>query len=392
MSIARRSLFAWPLLAAGLITSCGGAPRVTAEKPAEAEPASATPHDRYANDLGRFLAGMPGIAGSPFQEREADPAWKQHAASFDKSWQNIETARLKPMREFQKSELSAPSIENSVMFYPFSGPDVLSASVFFPRNRTYVMVAWEPAGTLPSVQQLAKKPLESYLAGIRETLGDILSRSFFVTRQMDKQLRGQVEDGVFPTLLILLARTDHTVLGFRDVRIDEDGRLIDRPAGYTSPKEPGKYGNMGVEIEFQTNADKSVHKLYYFRADLADGKLKRNKPLLTYLAGLKGLATMFKSTSYMVHRPEFSAIRSEVLDKSVAVLQDDSGIPYKFFDAARWQVQLYGEYDKPYRPFQYMQQLDLKAAFAGPGIKPLGFRIGYGYAKIPSNLLLAKRK
>jgi hypothetical protein len=380
------------VLAAGLITSCGGAPRVAAEKPAAAEPASTTPHDRYANDVGRFLAGMPGIPGSPFQEREAEPAWKQHAAIFDKSWHDIEAGRLKAMREFQKSDLSTQSIENSVMFYPFSGPDVLSASIFFPNNKTYVMVAWEPAGTLPSVKQLAKKSLESHLAATRETLGDIISRSFFVTRQMDKQLRGQVEDGVLPTLLILLARTGHTVLGFRPVRIDEDSRVIDRPASYTSPKEAGKFGNMGVEIEFQTDADKSVHKLYYFKADLADGKLTQNKPLLTYIAGLKGLATFFKSTSYMVHRPEFSAIRNEVLDKSVSVLQDDSGIPYKFFDAAKWQVQLYGEYDKPYRPFQYMQQLDLKAAFGEPGIKPLGFRIGYGYAKIPSNLLLAKHK
>ena len=43
---------------------------------------------------------------------------------------------------------------------------------------------------------------------------------------------------------------------------------------------------------------------------------------------------MFKSTSYMLHRKEFSLIRNLVLDNSAAILQDDSGIPYRLFGAA----------------------------------------------------------
>jgi len=105
---------------------------------------------------------------------------------------------------------------------------------------------------------------------------------------------------------------------------------------------------------------------------------------------VKGSATFLKATSYMTHRPEFSIIREEVLAKSIAVLQDDSGIPYSYF-AAPWQVQLYGSYIRPYGSFKWLRQVDLQKAYQGAGPKPLEFRIGYGYSKVPSNLLFARK-
>jgi hypothetical protein len=93
----------------------------------------------------------------------------------------------------------------------------------------------------------------------------------------------------------------------------------------------------------------------------------------------------------MLHKPEFSTIRERLLSGSLAILQDDSGIPYHFFDAARWRVQLYGEYVRPYGSFSWLEQPDLRKAYLTLGPKPLDFRIGYGYGRIASNLLLAIR-
>ena len=85
-------------------------------------------------------------------------------------------------------------------------------------------------------------------------------------------------------------------------------------------------------------------------------------------------------------------IRELVLSQSVAVLQDDSGIPYHFFAAAPWTTQLYGEYVRPYGSFKWLQQADLRKAYLSPGPKPLNFRIGYGYGKTASNLLFARKQ
>ena len=85
-------------------------------------------------------------------------------------------------------------------------------------------------------------------------------------------------------------------------------------------------------------------------------------------------------------------IRDQVLAHSVAVLQDDSGIPYHYFDAQPWRVQLYGDYSRPYGSFRWLEQKDLKKAYTTTGPKPLDFQIGYGFHKAPSNLLFAMKK
>jgi len=72
----------------------------------------------------------------------------------------------------------------------------------------------------------------------------------------------------------------------------------------------------------------------------------------------------------MTHHKNFSTIRGLVLAKSAAVLQDDSGIPYRYFDAANWRVQLYGNYEKPYGSFAWLEQPDLRKAYATLPTKP----------------------
>jgi hypothetical protein len=365
----------------------------SSQPPAETKTADARPdapliRNRAADDVGRFLAGLPGKPGSPFADMEKQPAWQTHQREIERMWSPVETKWLPNMTEFQRTELSGPPIKDSAVFYPFSGPDILVLTIFFPSNANSVMVALEPAGVLPDRALIEKRGAARYLEGIREAVYSELHRSFFITREMDRNFRGEVTDGLLPPILLLLTRSRHTVLDCRYVRLDDQGKVIERDLNY---KAPGNIGNKGVEIEYASDVDGSVHKLYYFSVNLDDDHLKRNQPFLTYLSGLKGMTTYFKATSYMTHQKAFSVICEEVLAGSSAVLQDDSGIPYKYFRDAPWQVQLYGDYEKPYEPFGYRQQPDLRAAYDKVTPKPLNFRIGYGFSKIPSNLLLATR-
>jgi hypothetical protein len=205
---------------------------------------------------------------------------------------------------------------------------------------------------------------------------------------MDRQFRGQVTDGLFLPILQLLVRTNHTILGFRYVRLNEAGQIVERAADYHAP---GKIGNKGVELDFRSDSDQSVHKLFYFSVNLSDERLRQDPAFLSFLNGLKGATTFLKATSYMLHKPGFSMIRERILSDSLAILQDDSGIPYRFFATARWRVQLYGAYVRPYGSFRPLEQPDLRKAYLTSGPKPLDFRIGYGYGRIASNLLFATR-
>ena len=238
------------------------------------------------------------------------------------------------------------------------------------------MVALEPPGTLPAEKHFARTKLGPALAGVRDTVYSELHRSFFITRQMDRQFRGQVTDGLLPPILLLLSRSGHTIQGYRYVQINQAGQIIDRGTGQST-----EIGNKGVQVDFVTDADHSAHKLYYFSTNLADQRLKQNQGFLAFLSHMKGTTTYFKATSYMTHKPEFSEIRDQVLARSVAVLQDDSGIPYRYFDGRPWHVQLYGNYQRPYGSFRWLEQKDLKKAYSTTGPKPLDFQIGYGFRR-----------
>jgi hypothetical protein len=376
------------LCLAAFEASCSHPVKTESPKPIANRFSEPAPRDRYADDVGRFLAGSPASPGSPFTALQEREEWATHRRELDPRWSKIEDESFPAMRAFQKQELSGISIARSTVFYPFSGPDALMVAIFFPRSPVYVMVGLEPAGTLPTAKQLAGKDLGGYLASVRETIESELSRSFFITRQMDRQFRGQVTDGLFLPILQLLVRTNHTILGYRYVRLNDAGQIVERAADYHGP---GKIGNKGVELDFRRDSDQSVHKLFYFSVNLSDERLRQDQAFLSFLNGLKGATTYLKATSYMLHKPGFAMIRERILSESRAVLQDDSGIPYRFFATARWRVQLFGDYVRPYGSFRPLEQPDLRKAYLTLGPKPLDFRIGYGYGRVASNLLFATR-
>jgi len=361
-------------------------PAPTAEAPATAP--GDIPANREVDDTARFLAGMPGNPGSPFSAWEDSPAWRHHRELLDAAWANADNKLVHGLRQFQQSDLTGPPLDHAVLFYPFGGPDALTATICFPHSPTYLLVALEPAGTLPSEKLLAKKPMEQYLGAVRTSMESELGKSFFVTREMDRQFRGQITDGLLVPILLLLVRTEHTIVGMRYVRINEEGQMVERPPAV--PVE-GKFPNKGIEIEFRTPGDPSTHRLYYVTVNLSDKRLRGNWGFLHYVTGIPAPVTMLKATSYMTHHPDFSMIRDLVLNHSAAIFQDDSGIPFHCFLAGQWNLQLYGDYTRPYGSFRWLEQADLRKAYLAGGVKPLSLRLGYGFGKVTSNLLLAKR-
>ena len=371
---------------AGCARSAPGS-RDTTQKPSSVPGATLASKSREVNDVARFLAGLPALEGSPFVKLQEEQDWKEHVRESDQLWANFVSERRPAMQRFENQELKGDPFDRTVVFYPFSGPDALTVVTLFPRTTEYVLAALEPPGTLPSTAHLALE-WRNELPALRGTLSSLLGKSFFVTREMDRQLRGQVTDGVMPLLLVELVRTGHTVDGFGYVGLDEKGNIVPRKV-----ERRASFGkNRGLVIEAR-NAAGNSRTMYYFSLNLDSRQLKGNTAFLKYASTLPRVTTMLKSTSYMLHQPMFDVIRNLILEQSAAVVQDDSGIPYRCFSADQWQVQLYGDYERPYGSFKYLQQKDLREAYLKrTEKKELGFRMGYGFSRIPSNLQVAKRR
>ena len=138
-----------------------------------------------------------------------------------------------------------------------------------------------------------------------------------------------------------------------------------------------------------------VRRLRYFSLNLQDSRLVRKKGTIKYLASLPESDTLIKSASYLMHHQNFSQIRATILAKSRMVIEDDSGIPFRFFDSAAWDVRLHGVYTDPIALFANWRQDDLKLAFSARDARkenlPLDFAIGYKHVR-ESNLLVASRR
>jgi hypothetical protein len=82
-----------------------------------------------------------------------------------------------------------------------------------------------------------------------------------------------------------------------------------------------------------------------------------------------------------------------ILNKSRFVLEDDTGIPFRYFPAKDWDAQLYGEYIKPVSDFKGVEQFDLEAAYADAAkVKKLPFHLGYHWGTNKDSILYFKKK
>ncbi len=344
-----------------------------------------------ANDVARFLAGLPPSSNSALAALVKDPAWLSHARYFDSLFAREESAHLSKVREFSRKYLTD---KHDTMFYMFSGPDFLYATSFFPNASTYVLAGLEPVGEIPDLTALSPLVIDGELRNLEISMGSLFNFSFFITQNMKAQLREGPVYGTLPVLYVFLARTGKTIHELNLVSLDEHGnfQIADEQAATdvnTSKhvRSPHHSAAPGVRIVF-SDGNGPKQTLYYFSTNLADGSFERSG-FSAFLAKLGPADSFIKSASYLLHKPHFAGVRKLLLDRSATILQDDSGIPLAHFEARKWRLQAFGHYAAPISIFANFYQPQMAELFQGAS--PIEFGIGYRWRKNESNLLLAQK-
>jgi hypothetical protein len=221
-------------------------------------------------------------------------------------------------------------------------------------------------------------------------LNDLFKKSYFITMNMIGDLQKDKVNGVLPLICLFMARTGNEILDIKRIEFNENGDLL--IDSLTKNNHPNKI--TAIKIDFINQRDpKNPRSLYYFRADLSDNALKYNIGLQKFLDGFQHTIGYFKSASYLAHYREFSMIRTLMLEKCDYIIQDDTGIPYRFFDKNKWEIQLYGKYVKPVKDFSGVEQLDLRRAYENDTtVKALPFSLGYHWGTQNQNLMKFARK
>lgn len=327
------------------------------------------------NRAAKFYAGL-SCEGIKLTDEEKS-VW----TSYSKQMASMKTksfATLAKADSLVEADMSDVRQRYNYVFYPFSGPDFLYPITLFPNADYYFMAGLEEPGKIDTTINADQRYFNKYTSSLRI----YMRSSFFRTLSMKNDLASEEIDGIAPVISMLMALENCQMISIRDVEIDSTGAIVES----TSKKRKM------VEIKFfQEKTPTHEQTLYYFSGNMHDGGFPKH--LRAYADATLSkyqVVTYLKAASYLMHETYFSKIRNVVLDYSFAVLEDDSGIPYRFFKD-NWDVQLYGKYMHPISIFNAVAyQKDLEAIYAeGKGIKPLPIRIGYNN---PSNWMIARKK
>ena len=339
------------------------------------------------NYFARFIAGLPQTRENNYSKLEKDSVWIKHSNKLSAKWSLMTRLRTAKLNSWAAIEVPAPMRESETLFYPFSGADILNANLLFPKAKSYCLIGLEPVGNLPDVlvNTGSRDSLQRYFNALNVSLNAITNFSFFRTKSMAVDFNADELNGTIHLMLLFLSRNNNTIADIRYIYIDDKG--VQQANIERKVKQ-----NDGVEITYLDSA-KQQHRVSYYSVNLDNAHLENNQGMQQYIRGLGGFNTYLKAASYLMHRASFSVIRADILDQTKYLLQDDSGIPYRFFsDKNKWNANLYGVYVPPIPLFSNYYQADLNEAYKDSTNthKPLNFGIGYNFRQ--SNLMLFEKK
>lgn len=330
--------------------------------------------DTATTNVARFIAGLVPLSGSGLDSLTSTAAWLEYRQISDRAWRNFMTHQYASVRRFSAT-IPATVEPRATVLYPFSGPDLLYVHAMFPAAERYVMFGLEPPGAVPDLNAVAAVDVQEVMKAAAASIEEIISCSFFRTIDMRTELATNHLLGALPIIMQLAVRTGNHVVGVRFFSLDVGGVPVYRE---TPAAETAGYGT-GFELELSDADDGSTrHTVVYLCCDASDnGMAGSGKRVGDYLRQVDDQAVCYiKAASYLMHKSYFSNIRSLILSRSALIVQDDSGIPFRYFTPDVWTVHLYGSYTEPIDMFKEFTQDDLVAAYSDR-TRDLGVRFGY---------------
>jgi hypothetical protein len=344
--------------------------------------------NRRATATAQILAGITPNPLDPALKRlvESD-TFKEHQQWMTSKWAQVR-GRLQTMETWRSHEIKIPGAQKKTLLYPFSGPDFLNAYTLFPDHGRYVFFSLERPGTMPDLESVTPVQFTKLLQDVRSAFHDIFERNYFITSYMTKQLTTPWIRGTVPVMSIMMA-----LMNRRIVRIEPLDLFPELTQDYDAPdaKRPPVMMR-AVRIEFANPGVSGTQQLYYVTLDATDKALEFYPDFLSWASQYKPATVLLKSASYLLHDNQFSKTRAMLLDAADVVVQDDTGIPYRYLSQNPWQVKLYGRYSRPIRPMKYGYQKDLEEAYSSRQEQvPLPFPFGYHWRGQKSGLIVAHR-
>ncbi|OHD66703.1 MAG: hypothetical protein A2176_11200 [Spirochaetes bacterium RBG_13_51_14] len=326
----------------------------------------------------------------PFTEADF---YKSYRRQMESGWNQMQKPNMAKITKWWQQY--KPSRYSDHVFYPFSGPDIMNAITFFPDAEIYILFGLEPPGIIPDPHSMTAGQIIQGLNGLRGSLGDILHMNFFKTEGMAAEMGSRSFNSITGVIIFFLAMNGYTLVDAQPIAIDAQSNVVPGKASDDIIKwqNPPKSRVPGVEITFRKDSGK-IKKVRYYMLNVIDYALDTHSPnFIPYIKKEGPYATIIKSASYLMHNDndKFTKIRAAILAQTNYLVQDDSGIPLRYFTPDRWKLTFHGYYDRPIGLFANRMQQDLKKVMDAKSTGKLPFSYGYDYKPGQSNLITAEK-
>lgn len=281
----------------------------------------------------------------------ADAAHRAFQRRADAAWMKYDKQLGQPLAAWARREVAYPG--GGTVFYPFSGPDFLTAALVFPNAERYVLVAIQTArrpAQPENMGALQRQAFEKKLGGAWEKFGRL---GFFRTDDLDddqRDLAGGV--GTSTILMAFAARLGYAVTAVA-------------PLGFNADK--GEWETLAANDKWASvrlSLEKEGRKvtLDYLRLDLSDRGLQAAEPQQAWIRRMAARPTLLKAASHLLQEPHFTLLRDALVTHAPQVVQDETGLDYRDLGKIG-TVRLYGNFVQTHGLFKTTTQRALATAY-----------------------------
>jgi hypothetical protein len=282
----------------------------------------------------------------------------------DGAWQFYQQNMGVAMSEWANTEIKQPA--GSTLFYPFSGPDFVTAAHLFPQASRFVMVAMQAAGEPAALSNMSGARAQNFQAKFLREWLKFSRLAFFRTDDLNEDLRDKhAQIGVTTILITFALYMGYDVNEVYPIALDpQSGQFIQTTGDWKSVRLVMSKGGKPVTLD-------------YVSLDLSDSHLSQTEPMRAWLERESRNPVLLKAASHLLQETYFSVLRDILVANAKMVVQDETGLNYTYLSQIG-PVDLYGGFLYPHELFNRKKQESLALAYKdSKNVKPLPFAFSY---------------
>jgi hypothetical protein len=281
-----------------------------------------------------------------------------------RAWQFYQQNMGAAMSEWANTEIKQPA--GTTLFYPFSGPDFVTAAHLFPQASRFVMVAMQAAGEPAPLSNMSGARAQNFQAKFLREWMKFSRLAFFRTDDLNEDLRDKhTQIGVTTILITFALYMGYDVNEVYPIALDpQSGQFLQTTGDWKSVRLVMSKGGKPVMLD-------------YVSLDLSDSHLSQTEPMRAWLERQSRNPVLLKAASHLLQETYFSTLRDILVANAKMVVQDETGLNYTYLSQIG-PVDLYGGFLYPHELFNRKKQESLGQAYKdSKNVKPLPFAFSY---------------